>query len=217
MFACNRFPRQTFFPLFLGTIIEPLGITLLAMALNGNALPTIYGMLALTGVGTGLRFMPGTLHGVAYFPDQIASIVSMMSLSVSLGGTIATTLMLNIFNNTLRTAGVSFNGVASSSFGAISGMSPADQEYFREKAKRGLVLAFYALSAFCWLGVFACLALGNVKIGREGGKDKICRGSYIGSLLWNRGAGAGVVEEGTDMKTERVHRRERRSQEPGGI
>lgn len=185
------------------------------MALNGNALHTIYGMLALTGVGTGLRFMPGTLHGVAYFPDQIASIVSMMSLAVSLGGTIATTLMLNIFNNTLRTAGVSFDGVASSSFDTIANMSPADQEYFREKAKRGLVLAFYALAAFCWVGVFACMALGNVKIGREGAKDEICKGSYIGSLLWNRGS-AGKVEEGIATEGERVHRRGRKNQEAVG-
>ncbi|TVY81467.1 Efflux pump FUS6, partial [Lachnellula suecica] len=181
MFACNKFPRQTFFPLLLGTIIEPLGITLLAVFLNGNNLHVIYGMLALTGVGTGLRFMPGTLHGIAYFPNQIASIVSMMSLSVSLGGTIATTLMLNIFNNTLRTSGLSFTGGDSSSFDAIASMPAQDQDYFREKAKRGIVLAFYALSAFCWLGVLACMILGNVRIGKDGRKDEICKGSYIGS------------------------------------
>jgi hypothetical protein len=211
MFACNKFPLQTFFPLLLGTIIEPLGITLLTIALNGNNLSVVYGMLALTGVGTGLRFMPGTLHGIAYFPDQIASIVSMMSLTTSLGGTIATTLMLNIFNNTLRTSGISFTGADSSSFDAIAGMSAQQQDFLREKARTGIVLAFYALSAFCWFGVLACLALGNVRIGKNGRMDEICKGSYIGGLLWRRDVGGEKVEEG---KSERVHRRDRTSQEP---
>jgi len=210
MFACNIFPLQTFFPLILGTFIEPLGITLLAIALNGNNLGIIYGMLALTGVGTGLRFMPGTLHGIAYFPNQIASVISMMSLSIDLGGVIAITLMLNIFNNTLRASGLSFSGAESSSFNTIASMNPQQQDFLRDKAKGGIVLAFYALSAFCWLGLLVCLALGNVKIGGNGKPDEICKGSYIGSVLWRRDAGGRTVEEG---KSERVHRRERRARE----
>jgi hypothetical protein len=65
MFACTIYPRQTWFPLAFGTFIEPLGLTILAVALRGSSLPTIYGMLALTGVGTGIRFMPGTFLGIA--------------------------------------------------------------------------------------------------------------------------------------------------------
>ena len=59
MFACNVYPRQTWFPLAFGTLIEPLGITLLAVAINWDNVPIICGMLGLTGVGTGIRFMPG--------------------------------------------------------------------------------------------------------------------------------------------------------------
>ena len=70
MFACNVYPRTTFHPLFIGTLLEPLGITILAVALRSGNLHLIYGMLALTGVGTGARFMPGTLHGVGYYPGQ---------------------------------------------------------------------------------------------------------------------------------------------------
>ncbi|TVY58870.1 Efflux pump FUS6 [Lachnellula cervina] len=203
----TNFP-PTFFPLILGTFIEPLGITLLALALNSNNQSTIYGMLALTGIGTGLRFMPGTLHGIAYFPTQIASIISMSCLSTDLGGIIATTLMLNIFNNTLQASGLSFSGSADSdsSFDAIAGMDPQQQAFLREKAKRGIVLAFYALSAFCWLGVLACLALGNVKIGKNGKKDKVCKGSYIGSVLWRRDVAQETVEE---VKSERAEQRSR--------
>ncbi len=36
MFACNIYPRQTWFPLTFGTLIEPLGMTLLAVAINLN-------------------------------------------------------------------------------------------------------------------------------------------------------------------------------------
>ncbi|KAE8452510.1 hypothetical protein EG329_000413 [Mollisiaceae sp. DMI_Dod_QoI] len=187
MFACNKWPLQTFFPLLMGTIIEPLGITILAVAINTGHLNLIYGMLALTGVGTGIRFMPGTLHGVGYFPQKIASIVSLMSLSLSLGGTLATTIMLNIFNNELKKAGLSLNNAGSSSFDAIQGMSSSQQAYLREKALRGIVVAFFAITAFMWLGVVAALNLGNVRIGKNGKKDEVlASGSLIGSLLWGR-------------------------------
>lgn len=59
MFTCNVYPRQTWFPLAFGTLVEPLGITLLAVAINWDNVPVICGMLGLTGVGTGIRFMPG--------------------------------------------------------------------------------------------------------------------------------------------------------------
>ncbi|KUJ15382.1 MFS general substrate transporter [Mollisia scopiformis] len=187
MFACNKWPLQTFFPLLVGTIIEPLGITILAIAINTGHLPLIYGMLALTGVGTGIRFMPGTLHGVGYFPKKIASIVSLMSLSVSLGGTLATTIMLNIFNNELRKGGISLNSAGSSSFDAIEVLPASQQAYLRQKALRGIVVAFFAITAFMWLGVIAALGLGNVRIGKNGRKDEVlASGSFVGSLLWRR-------------------------------
>lgn len=43
MFMCNVYPRQTFAPLFLGSIIEALGISVLAWALNEGHTPTIFG------------------------------------------------------------------------------------------------------------------------------------------------------------------------------
>jgi hypothetical protein len=59
MFTCNIYPKQTWFPLAFGTFIEPLGLTLLAVAINMDNVPMVCGMLGLTGVGTGIRFMPG--------------------------------------------------------------------------------------------------------------------------------------------------------------
>ncbi|THV46177.1 hypothetical protein BGAL_0409g00080 [Botrytis galanthina] len=194
MFACNVFPRQTWYPLFLGALIEPLGITILAAALSWGHLPTIYGMLALTGVGTGIRLMPGTLHAIGHYPTQIAPLVSMMSLSSSLGGTLALTIMLNIFNNHLSSSGISVSGTTTASFSGIATLGSAEQDYVRKMAKEGIVIAFYAISAFLWLGVGASIGLGNVWIakgGEEGaanlnGNEKVgqtCEGSFLGSLL----------------------------------
>ena len=183
----------------LGTLAEPLGITILAAALNWGHLPTIYGMLGLTGVGTGIRFMPGTLHGVGYYRRQIAPIVSLMSLAISLGGTLASTIMLNIFNNKMSDAGISFSGTASSasSFDAIAQLSPEQQAYLKKSARNSIVVAFYALSAFLWLGVVAMLFMGNVDIKKDAndsdmGADGetevgvLTKGAYVGSCFRQR-------------------------------
>jgi len=60
MYFCNAWPRKTWFPLMIGSVIEAVGIGVLCYALWSDHLPTIFGMMALTGAGTGLRFMPGT-------------------------------------------------------------------------------------------------------------------------------------------------------------
>ena len=96
MFAMNKWPCATAPPLLLGTILEPLGITVLASALNSGNLHLIFGMLALTGVGTGIRLMPGTLHGIGYFPSQISHVVSLMALANTLGGFLAPLLLVGL-------------------------------------------------------------------------------------------------------------------------
>lgn len=201
IFCLNSWPRQTIHPLLLGTILEPLGITLLAVAIHQNHLPMIYGMLALTGVGTGLRFMPGTLHGIAYFPSQIASIVSVMSLAISLGGTVGTTVMMNIFNNVMNNAGLNFSA-NSGDFEGISGLSPADQGFFRDRSRKAIELAFWGITAFLWLGVFACLELGNVWIGKREkgeGDKKLERGSWVGWILFGKRRGVERANAGIEL------------------
>jgi len=184
--ACNVILRRTWYPLFLGTICEPLGITLLALAMRQGNLPWMYGMLGLTGFGTGIRFMPGTLHGIGYHRSKISSIVSLMALSQAFGGTIATTFMLNIFNEYLSRRGVSLktsssSSSSSSSLDALRNMGPEKAAYFKETAREGIVLAFFALTAFLWLGVVAMIGLGNVRIAKEGERDRLAVGSYVGS------------------------------------
>jgi hypothetical protein len=137
-------------------------------------------MLALTGVGTGLRMMPGTLHGIACHPDAIASIVSLTSLAITLGGTLATTVMLNIFNNMLSQAGIRLNGVSSSGFSEISSLPADELAFFRGKAQRGIVVS---------------LGLGSVRIGKGDEGDQITgKGSSVGSLFLEESGEGGSWE-----------------------
>jgi len=129
-------------------------------------------MLALTGVGTGIRFMPGTLHGIGYFPDMVASIVSLILLSVALGGTFGMTVMLNIFNNHMSEKGISFTSATSSSFQSIAELPQEQQDYVREQAKDSITLALFALSGFLWFGCVLMALLGNVDIGKDGWNDE---------------------------------------------
>ncbi|KAH8588360.1 major facilitator superfamily domain-containing protein [Bisporella sp. PMI_857] len=193
IFMCNVYPRQTWVPLFSGTLLEPLGITILAVALGSRNTSLIYGMLALTGVGTGIRFMPGTLHGVGYYPGHISSIVSLILLSVSLGGTFSMTIMLNIFNTRMSRNGISFTGNAGS-FASIEQLPEQRQSYLREQAKESISLAFWAISAFLWLGCVLMIGLGNVDIRKKtvaNGEDLdyATKGSYLGSLVRRRRVG----------------------------
>ncbi|KAG0645371.1 Efflux pump FUS6 [Hyphodiscus hymeniophilus] len=189
MFACNVYPRKTYPPLLLGTLLEALGITLLAVALRADHLPLIYAMMALTGVGTGLRFMPATLHGVGYYPAHIARVVALLLLSSSLGGALATTVMLNIFNHRLSGVGIDGGGGSVASLDAVKGLSEGAQVLLRDRAREGISLAFFAVSSFMWLGLVAMVGLGNVDIGREGAgrEENVSKGSYLGSLVRGRG------------------------------
>jgi hypothetical protein len=196
MFACNVWPLQTWFPLFVGTLIEPLGVTLLAVAINHGNLPWVYGMLALTGVGSGIRFMPGTLHGIGYNRKSISSIVSLMALAQTLGGTISTTVMLNIFNNHLHSHQLSFSSnsaESSSSLESLSSLSVSAREFFKSTAKDGIVLAFFAITAFLWLGLMAMSCIGNVRIGTKGRADELTRGSFVGSWFGKGKSGGEAV------------------------
>jgi hypothetical protein len=202
---CNVYPRQTFAPLFLGSIIEAIGITVLAWALNQGHAPTIYGMMGLTGAGTGLRFMPGSLHGIAFFPNHIASVIALTSFAVPFGGTLAMTIMDTVFNNkanlqpdsssasNLPSGSSPRSGVSFSNFiESISTLPPEEQAAIHETAKKGIVWAFIAILPFMWLCVVAAAFLGNVKITRnrktdeQGGTDfseNVTESSFLMGVL----------------------------------
>ncbi|KAK3695994.1 hypothetical protein LTR37_018212 [Vermiconidia calcicola] len=199
MFASNVWPRTTWHPLAFGTIIEALGVTLIAAALLWGHLPAIYGMLALTGIGTGVRLMPCTLHGVGYYRKQIASVVTIMNLANAFGGTLASTIMLNIFNNKMGDAGIDLvpggaESSSASSFSQIEQLPQDVQAFVRSTAKNAIVVAFYGISSFMWLGVVAMSFMGNVNIKKHGEDadtdadgetdfSNLTSGAYIASLF----------------------------------
>lgn len=168
MYMCNIHPRQTFHPLFLGSIIEAVGITVLTWALHNGKTATIYGMMGLTGCGTGLRFMPGTLHGIGFFPNNIAPIISMMSFAVPFGGAVSMTLMGTVFNN--KSGMPKSDG--ETSIQAISDLQPEIEAKIRGDAKNGIVFAFIAILPFMWLCVLVAGLLGNVRITKDGQVDE---------------------------------------------
>lgn len=91
---------MTWPPIFLGTFIGAVGIGMLAWAMYNEHKATIYGMMALVGAGTGLRFMAVPLHGVGLFRKHRASVIGLLSVAFPLGGTISLTIMSTVFNNT---------------------------------------------------------------------------------------------------------------------
>lgn len=112
MLFCNTWPRQTFLPLFLGSLSEAIGVGLMAWALYFEKKGTIFAMMAVTGAGTGLRMLPGSLHAIGFFPDHVATVVSLMAVAMPFGGTLALTIMSTVFNNTSGAA----NGLESVDF-----------------------------------------------------------------------------------------------------
>lgn len=178
MLFSNAWPRGTFLPLFLGSTIEAVGIGLLAWAMSTGRVACIYGMVAFSGVGTGLRFMPGTLHAVGFFPDSVASIVSLMGVATPFGGAVALTVMSTVYNNLEVSLG----------------------------AKDAMVWAFVAICPFMAVCIVCAACLGNVSIVKpkpgddgEAPKPVVTDGSYLLALLRRRRMGGDVVrvqEEG---------------------
>lgn len=137
-------------------------------------------MVAFSGVGTGLRFMPGTLHAVGFFPDNIASIVSLMGIAMPFGGALALTIMTTVYNNLAA-----------------------------EDPKMAMVWAFVAICPFMGVCILCAACLGNVGIVKprsgevgEEQKHEVTNGSYLLVLLRNRG-NQKIMTENWAMKTAR--------------
>ncbi|KUI70654.1 putative MFS-type transporter YusP [Cytospora mali] len=198
MVFCNIWPRNTFLPLFLGSTIEAVGIGLLAWAMYTGKTGTIYGMIAFSGVGTGLRFMPGTLHAVGFFPKSIATIVSLMGIALPFGGALSLTIMTTVYNNLVA-----------------------------KDARMAFVWAFVAICPFMGVCIVCAACLGNVGIvrpkpGEEGADEpqhELTEGSYLLALLRGRKDTDKVVETeagetGGEMGEKRSEKRSEKTSSP---
>ncbi len=152
MFATNVWPRQTLPSIVLGDITSAVGITVLAWATHVQNLPVVYGMMALTGHGVGIRLNAGSLHGLAYFPAMTAQITCLVSFALPFGGAVCLTLMSTVFNN---------------KSGAV-----------HEDPKAGIMWAFIAIIPFMWVTLLITFFLGNVWLGKDGSHE-VVHGPYM--------------------------------------
>ncbi|KAH7255169.1 major facilitator superfamily domain-containing protein [Fusarium redolens] len=168
IFMCNNWPRQTWHPIMAGSIIEAVAIALLAWAMWEERDGGVYGMMAMAGVGVGVRFMPVPLHGMGFFPQQISAIVSLSQLSDPLGGTLGLTIMTTVFNNI--------------------NLPPEAIAGIQETAKEGIVWAFIAIFPFMILCIVAAALMGSVYLttgaaDEDDNANQIYEGVYLWALL----------------------------------
>lgn len=154
--------------------------------------------------------MPGSLHGIGFFPNNIASVMALAGFSIPFGGTIAMTIMDTVFNNK---AGIPSSSAAGSTSGSstylqsISDLPQDAQDKIRHQSKMGVFWAFVSILPFMWLCVLAAAFLGNVKItrkkkvdekGRTDFSENVTESSFLGGLVRRRfgkkGIESGVVD-----------------------
>ncbi|CAH0022055.1 unnamed protein product, partial [Clonostachys rhizophaga] len=182
---CSSWPRMTWPAIFLGTLVEAVGIGMMAYALYTESSPTIFGMMALVGAGGGLRMMASPLHGVGIFRQSRAAVIGLLTFATPLGGTIGLTIMSTVFNNVsnLETDG---------DFSAIRNMDPVPQQAAKHSAKMGVVWAFVALAPLMVLAFLCSILLGNVTVagksntGTDEDQHIVMEEIYLLSLLRGR-------------------------------
>ncbi|KAL2379198.1 hypothetical protein RJZ90_005461 [Blastomyces dermatitidis] len=177
MFACNVWPAQTFTPLSAGTLIETVGVALITWAVTTRNIPLVNGMMAVAGAGTGLRFMPSSLHAAGIWPDKIAPAMSIMRFCLPFGGTLALAIMGSVFNNKMTSIfhpnSESQNGgidiQSSQSLDDISKLPLEVQEHIRTTGKDAVMWAFISIMPIMAISFVTGIFLGNVWIKKKGG------------------------------------------------
>ncbi|KAG8530659.1 uncharacterized protein KY384_004014 [Bacidia gigantensis] len=178
MFFCNIWPKQTWFPIFSGSVIETVGFAVLCYALHTGKVSVIAGMMALAGAGTGLRLMPETLHVTGIWPNHIARAMSVIDFCIPFGGTISLAMMGAVFNNKLvghipgGGGSAHLNSHSQGSLDAINALPAVARDAFRDKARTAVVLAFVAVVPIIALAIVAASFVGNVRITKEERKSE---------------------------------------------
>lgn len=173
IFVCNVYPRQTFWPLFLGTVVETAGIATLSYGVKARNVTLVNVMMAIAGAGTGMRFMPSNLHLSGMFRDRLAPVYSLLRFSLPFGGTIALTIMGSVFQNQMSQyfGSSSVNGSINlhnqASLDAIGNLPQAEQDAIRKQGATATMWAFISILPILGLSLLASLGLGNVWISKR--------------------------------------------------
>jgi hypothetical protein len=206
MFLCNKWPRQTFFPLLWGSIVEGVGLALLTYSISIRNQTMVKAFLAVAGAGTGLRFMPVVLHAAGVWSTRIPSMQSLLSFMLPLGETIGISMMGAVFSNKLsmslsdiarRTPNLNLPSSALPSLKILNGLPEAAKSEVQNAAARAVMWALVSVLPFVGLSIVACFFLGNVWIGKGAEKAKdgkpgraeekgqVLYGSYLLALFTN--------------------------------
>lgn len=202
MFLCNSWPRQTFFPLFCGSIVEGVGLALLTYSVSIRHQTLVKVFLAVSGAGTGLRFMPVVLHAAGIWSTRIPSMQSLLSFMLPLGETIGISVMGSVFSNKLhlllgRVQGLpndfALNTSGTSGLDALNNL--AVKEGVQNAAAKAVMWALVSVLPFVGLSIVASIFLGNVWIGKaakqatdgkagsEAVSGKVMYSVYLSALL----------------------------------
>jgi hypothetical protein len=169
---CNVYPRQTIWPLFLGTMVETGAIGALSWAISARQKTAVNVLMGVAGFGTGIRFMPENLHLTGMYRDRIAVILGLLSFAGPFGGTIALTVMGSVFQNKMSTLFAGGNGSSNldinspAALDAISQLPPEKLEHFRSEAAKAVSWSFISIIPFLAMSIIAASMLGNVWISK---------------------------------------------------
>jgi len=195
-FLCRIWPRQTFFPLLWGSIVEGVGLSLLAYSVSIRDTTMVKIFLGVSGAGTGLRFMPVVLHAAGIWSTRIPSMQSLLSFMLPLGETIGISIMGAVFSNKLsiglrgiaaRTKGVDLPSSGSPSFNVLNSLPAATQMEVQNAAAKAVMWSLISVLPFVGLSIVASVLLGNVWIGKPAQKakgDKPARAEEKGQVMY---------------------------------
>ncbi|KAF1828165.1 MFS general substrate transporter [Decorospora gaudefroyi] len=184
---CNVYPRQTIWPLLLGTLVETGAIGALSWAISARQKTAVNVFMGVAGFGTGIRFMPENLHLTGMYRDRIATILGLLTFAGPFGGTIALTIMGSVFQNKMSSYFAGGNGSLNvdinspTALDAINDLPIEQQEHFRAAAANAVSLSFISILPFLTISIIAALLLGNVWISKDK-KKKTKKGASAGEL-----------------------------------
>jgi hypothetical protein len=222
MALCNRWPRQTFSPLLIGSIVEGVGLALLTYSVSIRNTTMVKVFLAVAGAGTGLRFMPVVLHAAGIWSTRIPAMQSLLSFMLPLGETIGISMMGSVFSNKLsiflaqinaRHTGFSLPTSGPPSLDLLNSLPAVAKHDVQNAAAKAVTWALLSVLPFVGLSIVASIFLGNVWIGKAGKEAKngkaeieadngqVMYGMYLVALL-NGGVGARKQDLDVNMEHE---------------